>query len=341
MHRHCSVLFAMLLTAWPSMAWASCGAASCPLDTATMYDSQAGRIRLSYQWEFIDQDDHRLGRHSAEFGEVTGHHDERGTRTVIQRLGADIGVTDRFGLDVRLPFIVRDHAHRHRHQGAFHEESWDLNGQGDLTLLGRYTFLTPSQPTHPELSFMLGGELPTGRTHIDNRDGAEAEPGVQPGSHSWDLITGIGSRQVFSAPTLSGEYAELPVFASLQAQFNGKSVDDYRLGDTFSLNIGTSYPLTRRVGLLSQVNVLVRDRDGKGRTGEEVQKTGGEAVYFSPGLEWRASDDWRAYAMVQLPVYQRVNSLQVVSEYNVLFGVEYRFQLWGERPNRSDLSARP
>jgi len=30
---------------------------------------------------------------------------------------------------------------------------------------------------------------------------------------------------------------------------------------------------------------------------------------------------------VQLPIYQRVNSLQVTSDYNVLVGMEYRLQL--------------
>ncbi len=120
----------------------------------------------------------------------------------------------------------------------------------------------------------------------------------------------------------------------LLGQFNGAGTDDYRLGDTLNVNLGTSYPLSPKLGLLTQLNFLVRDRDGIGRTTQEVQKTGGELLYFSPGIEFRPSDSWRAFALVQIPVYQRVNSIQVVSDYNVLVGASYRFQAWRKNERR-------
>jgi hypothetical protein len=327
------MMFAMI--AAPAAARAGCGASTCPLDSAGTAEQQAGEVRFSYQWEYLDQDEYRLGRHSAGFGQVRGHHDEMFTRTHIQRMGAAVGVTDRFSLEAQLPVVSRDHAHVHHHQGADFTDTWEISGFGDVALLGRYTFRKPQDPTQPTLTATLGGELPTGDHHKDSADDVEAEPGVQPGSNSLDLITGLATLQTFSAPTLTGEHAELPVFTSVQAKFNGHGTDEYRLGDAFTFSAGASYPLTRRLGLTGQVNVLVRDRDDRGRTFEEMQKTGGEFVYLSPGVEWRASPDWRAYAMVQLPVYQRVNSLQLVSDFNVIAGVEYRFQLWGERRGMS------
>jgi len=59
------------------MAWASCGAATCPLDTTSHESREPGWVRVGYQWEYIDQDAHRLGHHKAGFGEVRGHHDEQ------------------------------------------------------------------------------------------------------------------------------------------------------------------------------------------------------------------------------------------------------------------------
>lgn len=119
--------------------------------------------------------------------------------------------------------------------------------------------------------------------------------------------------------------------SSVLGQLNGPGTDDYRLGDMLQINAGTSYPLLKQVGLLAQLNFLLKDRDGKGRTGEEIQKTGGEFLYFSPGLEIRPSENWRAFVLVQIPVYQRVNLIQTTSDYNVLFGMSYRFRAWGKR----------
>ncbi len=320
------ILVLLLIFSHPGTARASCGAASCPLDTASDQRREKGWVRLGYQIEYVDQDEHRMGRREADFGEVRGHHDEEYTVNRIHRLSASAGLTDRLSVDAQLPVISRSHSHVHHHHGQDLLERWDVSGVGDLALIGRYAFWKPADPRRPILSAIFGAELPTGRHHVDNAAGQEAESGVQPGSNSYDLILGASSLQTFTVPTLAGDAAELPLFASAQAQFNGPGTDDYRLGDTLNANLGTSYPVTRRLGVMAQLNLLIKDRDGIGRTGEEVGKTGGEFLYMSPGLEWRGSDRWRMFALIQLPVYQRVNSLQTVSDYNVLVGMECRFR---------------
>jgi hypothetical protein len=92
---------------------------------------------------------------------------------------------------------------------------------------------------------------------------------------------------------------------------------------------------------MTQLNLLVKDRDGIGQTREEVEKTGGEFLYLSPGLEWRPTEGWRAYALVQVPVYQRVNSLQTTSDCNVLVGIEYRVRFGMGQPSDSRAISNP
>jgi len=320
------ILF-LLMTGASSFTWASCGSATCPIDTAGSERREKGWVSLGYQFEYIEQDQHQIGTRSAAFREIRGDHDEEFTVNRIHRLLASLGLTDRLSADVQLPVISRSHAHQ---EGDEHE-SWDLNGVGDLSVQTRYAFWKPESLHRPTLSAILGGEFPTGRHHKKNSKGQEAEPAIQPGSNSYDLIVGLSSLQTFSIPMLNGQYGTLPVFSSLIGQLNGAGTDDYRLGDTLNVNLGTSYPLSQKFGLLTQLNFLVRDRDGIGRTTQEVQKTGGEFLYLSSGVEFRPSPQWRAFALVQIPVYQRVNSIQVVSDYNVLAGVSYRFQAWGRR----------
>ena len=328
-------LSGLLLFAWfsviPISAWASCGASSCPVEVAGWDERKAGSVTLGYQFEYSEQDQLRIGTRDAAFREIRGHHDEEFTVNRIHRFLASIGLSDRFSVDVGVPFVSRSHAHIHRHQGQDILEAWDLSGFGDLSVQGRFAFFKPSCPAYPTLSAIVGGEFPTG-SHTERNDAGDvAEAGLQPGSNSTDLILGLSSLQKFSAPMFRGGYGTLPFFTSVLGQINGPGSDDYRLGDTLQVNMGTSYPLFKQVGLLAQLNFLLRDRDGKGRTGEEIQKTGGEILYFSPGLEFRPTEDWRFYALVQVPVYQRVNLIQTVSDYNVLFGMSYRFRGWGKR----------
>lgn len=309
-------------------AQASCGSGSCPHDTGSWAQTEEGEVRLSYQFDYSDQDEHRIGTRAGAFREIRGHHDEEYTVSRVHRLSAAVGLNDWLTMELRAPFVSRSHSHIHRHGGADILDQWDFSGIGDLSILTRACVFKPTHPKQPVVSLIVGGELPTGSHHEKGVGSGVAELGVQPGSGSLDAILGFSTLQKFTARMLGGGYGTLPVFTSVIGQLNGPGDDEYRLGDTLQINIGMSYPITHSTGLLTQLNFLLRDRDGKGTTGEEIQKTGGEALYFSPGLEFRPHDDWRLFTTVQIPIYERVNLIQTVSDYNVLFGLSYRFQAW-------------
>ncbi len=305
---------------------ASCGAASCPIDTLSLDRGGAGWVRIGYDFEYIKQNQPRIGSAKASVGEIPGDHDEVYTVNRVHRLNASIGLTDRLSVDVLLPFVSRSHQHIDNESGSPELETWDLHGLGDLTVQARYAFFKPETVTRPTLSAILGGKFLTGAHHETNEDGTEAEPGVQPGTGSYDLILGGSSLQSFSVPMIGGAYGVLPVFTSLTYQWNGKGNENYRLGNTLLVNLGTAYPLAQRLSLLAQVNARVRERDDAGDTTEQVERTGGEFVYVSPGLEVRLGEAWTATALIQVPVYQRVNVIQLTSDYNVIGSFSYRFK---------------
>ena len=326
-----ALLSAVFVAALPGSLWASCGASSCPVDCSSWERTQAGTVRVDYGFEYSEQDQHRIGTREAAFREIQGHHDEEFTVNRLHRLGVAVGMTDRLSVETRLPVVSRSHAHIHRHHGEDILESWDIGGAGDLSLLTRYTFWRPENLRLPALSAVLGGEFPTGRHHKQNADGDQADAGIQPGSNSLDFIAGLSSIQTFEVPMANGQSGTLPFFMNAAVQLNGPGTDDYRIGDTFQFSAGASYPVVPWLGAVVQFNLLVRDRDDRGQTGEEIQKTGGETLYCSPGLEFKLKDDWRAYGIIQIPVYERVNSIQTVSGYNLLFGASYRFRAWGDK----------
>lgn len=313
--------------------WASCGASVCPLDTMTPEKIEKGWMRLDYSYEYSDQDQPRVGRHRASVGEIPGHHDELFTVSEVQRLGLEAGLTSRWSVQFILPFVQREHQHIHHHMGSDLLESWDVKGMGDLTFLNRVAVVQPENPAHPALFLSAGVKLPTGK---DNAKGIsqdttnaieseEAEVGIQPGSGSTDLILGASGLQSYSVPTLTQAYARLPIFWSTTYRFNGKGKEDYRLGNTLIANAGFVYPLFPKVGWTTQVNLRISRPDDAGKTNEEIEKTGGTYVYASPGFRFELGENFWSYITLQLPIYQRVNEIQLTSDQNLLTGISYRF----------------
>jgi len=299
------------------------------VDTRSWFASDRGTIRLGYEFEYIDQNQPRIGTHQAAVGEISGHHDEQRTVNRLHRFTGTWGITDRWSLDLGLPFVSRSHRHIHNHMGGAEiiPEGWDFSGLGDLTVQTRYAFFKPEENRHPTLSAIVGGEFPTGTDDVHNADGDPAEPGVTPGSGSLDGIVGLASLQHFSVPMWGSDYALMPLFFSVLYKANGKGHEDYRLGYALSLNTGVTYPLKAWLGLMGQLNFLVKGKDSAGLTHEEVEKTGGETLYASPGIQIRISDRWEWSTLVQLPVRQRVNEIQLTSDYNLLSSLHYKFRI--------------
>jgi hypothetical protein len=315
-------LFTVIVAA--GLTWASCGSATCPIDTTTAEQSEKGYIRLDYSYEYINQDQPKIGRRNASAGEIDRDEDEVFTLNEIQRIGLDAGLTDRLGIQVVLPFIRREHQHLEDDNGTDVTESWNFSGMGDLTLLSRYA-VKLGIAEDSRISVIAGGVLPTGRDHVVNADGSEAEASILPGTGAYSLILGASLSKKVTAKTLNGLYAKLPVFFSSTYQWNGKGVEDYKMGNTWLANVGIVYPVLPKVGLMLQSNLRVARQDDQGETSAEVDKTGGTYVYISPGIQFLMGENLWSYMHVQLPIYQRVNEIQLTSDSNFIAGLSYRF----------------
>lgn len=318
-----SIIFVFSL---PQAASASCGAADCPMHLAEIRPKPAGTLELGYEFEYVPQDQPRIGGSSAYVGQVSGHHDEEYSVSRIHRLRGSAELTDRWGLDLTLPYISRSHGHVHHHRGANLYDSWNINGVGDVSLMGRYRFWRAAEAARPTFSLLLGVKLPTGRENLVNAANEEADVPVQPASGSWDYTVGAASLQTLLVPALDGP-RDMPLFFSGTYRFNGKGKQDYRLGDVFQANAGVVYPVLRRMGVQFQLNLRANREDDKGRTREEVEKTGGTALYASPGLELGLLDRVRTYVLVQFPVYRWVQSIQLTSAYTAVCGIAWRFDV--------------
>jgi hypothetical protein len=313
---------------------AGCGSSSCPLDLNALNLPSVRRFSLDLSVQYIDQDQPRAGTRDVVVGEVPAHHDEVRTINRITTAALTWAASDRLHVTATLPFISRSHDHlasSHEHQGTIAAEhnvvpqSWDINGIGDLAVVARAEVLPRSRVTHSGLWAIGGLSLPTGAADVRNGDGVAGELPIQPGSGTTDAIAGLSWQGGFvrhsGVQGEMGDFAVVPYFASATYRYRLGSGD--RLGNELQLNAGGAYPVTRRVEALMQLNARVRTRDHMADP-EEAELSGGRSLYASPGV--RISHGGSAlYAIVQFPLYQRVNAIQLTSDRNYMLGVQTRF----------------
>lgn len=309
-------------------ARASCGSYSCPIDVAGLEVPKPGagssrHLSLDASYQYIDQNAPRAGLHRAAIGEVPNpEHNEVRTINRLLNLRADYNLDTRWGFAVLLPLITRTHDHIEVASGD--NEHWSISGAGDVVAQARYAVLPRTETGAPRVLISGGVKLPTGRTGARNDEGEVADPTLQPGSGSWDLLFGATYEQdILTVPMLTGDWARLPFFASAQYKQNNPGTNGYRFGDEAQANLGAAYALLRPLDFLLQSNFRVRMRDYNGDTGEDTAFTGGNFLYMSPGLRVKLSPSLSAYGYLQLPLYQRVNQEQLTADRHWLFGLSY------------------
>jgi hypothetical protein len=314
----CALMFPIGLFATPP-AHASCGAAFCTLNTH--WESQGAwtgtGMRLDLRYEYIDLDQPLAGRERVPVGALPRHHDE--VRTLNRNLVAtlDYSITPDWGVTVQAPWVDRRHWHVHNHHGAQLSESWDISELGDMRVTTRHGLASDGESLNTR-GVIVGLKLPTGETDATNADGDPAERTLQPGSGTTDLIAGmyLNGPLHFDTQIATG-------FLQAQIQYPLNARDDFRPGNQYLLDLGMAYPLTSAWSGLLQLNAQIKDRDRGGEA--EAEDSGGSFLWLSPGLSYTLTRSAKLYGFVQLPLYQRVNGIQLTAGWTAAAGASWRF----------------
>jgi hypothetical protein len=238
-------------------------------------------------------------------------HKELRTVNKLAQFDISYGVTEKFTLSLNMPFF-NDRFHEHEDGGVFNNVD-GTSGFGDITLVAKYAFW---QTTKHMFVGGIGIKFATGDYKLRDSDGGINEPTLMPGTGSYDAI-------------LSGiyNYSAIPnklnIFTSVSHRFTTENDLDYLFGDTTLIDVGAAYLLTKTVSISGQVNTRISGRDKF--IDLDVPSTGGEFIFFTPGVRLAVSDDVSVYSHVQLPIYQRVNDENLVEDYGLMLGVSYGF----------------
>jgi hypothetical protein len=313
-------LFLAALLAGSRPAAASCGCESCPLDAGSQWHEAQFSIELTQQ--YIDQNHLRIGTEDAVVGQIPSTDDE--VRTINRATAA--GLTYRpapgWSFSATLPWVSHTHAHIHHEDPATSVlERWSYTGLGDMQVLAT-RFFTPGGRAAPRCFVRLGGKAPTGRTQVPAVDGDQPEPASRPGTGSWDLLAGVGAEWRVAAPGGGEAGRTLPIRVSVSGRVNGKGTEDYRVGSELQAHLGTEYPVAGPLSLQLQGNFRARAKDDVGLSVEDNPgNTGSTVVFVSPGLSVQVLPATTIYGLFQVPVYQRVNGIQLVARSNLYVGL--------------------
>lgn len=300
-----------------SAVLASCGSESCPLDHASRWSEAKLTYEVSYQ--YIDQDQPRAGTEDTSVGSIPREEDEVRTVNRVTTARASYRPAEGWSFGASLPLVDRYHAHI-RHEGTESiEERWNYSGLGDLEVAALHSF-SGGESAHRFFA-SAGVKAPTGDTNVADESGEQPEPSARPGTGSWDFLAGLGAEWRLTGPGSGEAERTIPVRLSLTGRWNGRGTEDYRVGSQVQVHAATEYPLARKVALLAQANFRVKAKDDVGSSGEDEEDTGGTVLYLSPGARLALSPGASLYGLVQVPVYQRVNGIQLVSDSNIYLGI--------------------
>jgi hypothetical protein len=306
-------------------AIASCGSSSCPIDLHALQLVDTG-FSLDLSFQYIDQDQPRIGSRRARVGEIASDHDEIRTINRLATLQMSYAMNDRFQIAIAVPYVSRSHEHFEEETAQI--ERWNFGNFGDATLQARLRLFSDEQ-THSSVWLTGGAKFATGSRHEAGTGGEDAEVTITPGNGSTDALLGVTYQSGFLRDTkLEGPLGHatlIPFFVALNGRINGRGTNDYRRGNEIQLNAGTEYPLTQSVHLLGQLNGRMASKDDVGATDENRDLTGGRYLYLSPGLRVAIGNRTSIYGFIQLPLYQHVNGIQLTSKANYVAGIRRSF----------------
>jgi len=317
-----------------SYAEASCGSSNCTLIRGSQSGlANEGRFVVDLSYRYIRQTDKKKG--SSDFdGNVdvakvefeTGtieprHHREFRTINELAQLDISYGVTEKFTLSMSVPFL-NDRYHEHIDgcddgdctvAGAEFTNQDGSSGFGDITLMAKYAVW---QTIKHQVIAGAGVKFATGEYKLLNSEGEINEPTIMPGTGSTDAIISALYNFTFIPNQLS-------FFASASYRFTTENSLDYEFGDSTFIDVGGSYRLNEKISLIAQINTRVSRRDEF--LGMGVPNTGVTFINITPGVVLAASESVSLYTHVQIPIYQRVNEVNLVPNFGIMAGLSYGF----------------
>ena len=357
---------ALVLFLWPGAqtAQASCGSVTCFVVIGSQQQvSPAGLLTVNAFYNYTPQATLLNGTNGVipavdldNRDLILGHHQEIKTISQMYTLDLNYGVTDRFGIEVAIPYKRIFHRHidglGEANGGAGEVTEFRDDGIGDILINAKYNLL-------PTLSSMVvmgfGMYLPTG-------DHDQKTAGLEGSDETMEPTAQLGRGQVGLQGSIYQTYEIIPhrlnQFASASYRHTFRNDFDYQFGDQYDVGLGANLVTVPWLVLANQFNFRYMVHDSfKGSlsrsltpsdpgfpdevtvidpniTNRSVPTTGSTYFAYTPGVQISLGELFKTsltenaslYFYSQIPVYRDFNG-NLAQGISYVFGITKVFQV--------------
>lgn len=295
----------------------ACSVCGCSLSSDWAAQGYATRPGLDagVRFEYFDQTNLRSGTSSVDRSTLTfPADDEIQQRTLNRNTWLDLNyvLNSSWAIVASVPW--HDRFHTTIAEGDTDVSTSRASGLGDIRLSARWQRVKLTQT----FGLQLGLKMPTGRFDQNFSDGPQAgellDRGLQLGTGTTDLLA---SASWFARPATA-----LGVFVQGTVQQPLAERAGFIPGTSATVSGGIRWLNTSRFTPQLQLNVKAESREHGAEA--DTPNSGGVQAYLSPGVTAELTGTGSAFVFVQLPVYQRVNGLQLEPHWILSVGMRYR-----------------
>ncbi|MDB6113433.1 MAG: hypothetical protein JWQ83_72 [Lacunisphaera sp.] len=310
------ILFTLAALAGTTPAFA-CSVCGCSLSSdwaAQGYATLPG-LETGLRYEYFEQSELRSGPDRVDRNALAfPNDDEIQQRTLNRNVWLDLNyvIAPAWALAVSVPW--HDRFHTTIAEGDTDISTSQARGLGDVRLVARY------QKSGAARSFGLqfGLKLPTGRFDQDFSGGPQTgellDRGLQLGTGTTNLLAGASW---FARPaTAWGVFVQAQLDQPLAARAG------FVPSSSVTVSGGVRWLNSSRLTPELQLNLKAEGREHGALA--DTANSGGTLAYLSPGVTAELTARCRGFAFVQLPVYQRVNGLQLEPRWLLAVGVRWK-----------------
>ena len=304
------------LAAGPSLSL-GCSVCGCSLSSdwaAQGYSSTPG-LETNVRFEYYNQSELRSGTHNVNRAGLDLPNDDEIQQSTVNRntvLGLDYGLNHEWSISSEIPYY--DRFHSTIAAGDTEISTSHANGLGDLRVLGRWQNFSPRE----SYGLQFGLKLPTGRFDQNFSTGLEAgtplDRGLQLGTGTTDLL--LGASYFVRIGNTFGYFAQAILDQPLDER------DGFRPSSSVNLNGGLRLLTTS--GLTPQLQLNGRWDGRESGLNADRDNSGDTMLYLSPGVTTELNDHLHIFVFFQVPLYQRVNGLQLEPRWLLSLGVQCR-----------------
>jgi len=252
--------------------------------------------------------------------------DTRSRTTHSSILEINYGLTSRFSIAGVFP-LIRQERDINAYAGA--RDLTATQGLGDVAMLFKIRVLNPEKISNWEGVVGAGPKFPTGRTTFANNLGLALPADMQPGSGSWDgLFWSFFQKRNIYHPNLSLMGVATMRITGENENYNQTQI--YRFGNEFQFNLGGNYSAYLHWPLDIFAWVRYRNQAEDFIDGSAFPGSGGQWVYFTPGVNIHFLNNLSFRLSGDIPLYRQLNGTQLTTSYRITLSLSYNLPLQNE-----------